>query len=52
MNTLRSILNTLENLLEAVDGADAAPRKDARARLALVKADAESALREWIGIGK
>jgi photosystem II stability/assembly factor-like uncharacterized protein len=48
--TLRAILNTLENLLETVDGADAAPSPDARARLALVKTDAEGALRGWKGM--
>jgi hypothetical protein len=42
--TLRFILSALESLLEAVDGADAAPSPDARASFARLQADAQRAL--------
>ncbi|HKR62254.1 MAG TPA: hypothetical protein VJZ00_00880 [Thermoanaerobaculia bacterium] len=45
--TLRAILSALENLLDAVDGADAAPSADARASFAAWKGSAEKALAAW-----
>jgi photosystem II stability/assembly factor-like uncharacterized protein len=50
--TLRFILGALENLLDAVDGADAAPSPDARAGLAKLKAEAERALNEWRAVSR
>jgi hypothetical protein len=45
--TLRFLLNALENLLDAVDGADAAPSPDARARFGMLKLDVDRALGAW-----
>jgi hypothetical protein len=42
--TLRFLLNALENLLDAVDGADAVPSPDARARFGMLKLDVDRAL--------
>jgi len=50
--TLRFITSALESLLEAVDGADAAPSPDARASFARLRADAQRALAEWQGIAR
>ena len=51
-NTLRAIVSALENLLETIDGADAAPSPDARASFARLKTDADAAMKVWEGIGK
>ena len=45
--TLRALVSALENLLEAVDGADAVPSPDARANFARLQTDADKALSEW-----
>jgi hypothetical protein len=45
--TLRFILNALENLLDAVDSADAAPSPDARAAFAKLQVEGERAMGEW-----
>ena len=49
--TMRFVLSALENLLDAVDGADAAPSPDARAAFARLRADAEKVLGVWKGVG-
>jgi photosystem II stability/assembly factor-like uncharacterized protein len=50
LTTLRSFLSAVENLLDAVDSADAAPSPDARASFARLKGDAERALGVWRGM--
>ena len=45
--TLRFILSALENLLDAVDSADAAPSPDARAAFAKLQVEGERAVGEW-----
>jgi photosystem II stability/assembly factor-like uncharacterized protein len=45
--TLRFLANALENLLEAVDGADATPSPDARAGFVRVQGNAQRALAAW-----
>jgi photosystem II stability/assembly factor-like uncharacterized protein len=50
MTTLRALGIALENLLEAVDGADAAPSPDARSRWTTLKTEVERALTAWKGV--
>ena len=45
--TLRFIMSALENLLDAVDGADAAPSPDASVAFTRLESAAESALKLW-----
>jgi photosystem II stability/assembly factor-like uncharacterized protein len=45
--TLRFYLNAIENVLDAVDGADATPSPDARANFAKLKPEVERALNAW-----
>lgn len=52
LTTLRAILYAVETVLDAVDGADAAPSPDARTRWTLVQKDAQRALGEWNALGK
>ncbi len=52
MTTLRALSNALENLLDAVDGADTAPSGDARARWGTLKPEVEKALAAWTDVGR
>jgi len=50
--TLRFLQNALENLLELVDGADAAPSPDARAGFAKLRPAGERVLEAWRNVSK